>query len=83
MANNNHQCTALIYKPIKRRKKGEEKEKYICKKRATYSERGHRYAGEYCDTHGLAIHALRAGRPCTCGQCEAASKRYLKEKRLE
>lgn len=42
-----------------------------CSEPVTYSERGHPLAGDYCDSHGMAIHRLRRGAPCSCRHCNA------------
>ena len=51
----------------------------VCFNPITYSEQGHRWAGKYCDAHGLAIHELRRGNPCNCGHCKQARARRAKK----
>ncbi len=50
-----------------------------CSDPVTYSERGHRLAGDYCDSHGLAVHRLRRGSPCSCKHCNAARGRVQRK----
>ena len=50
-----------------------------CNEPRTYSERGHRLAGDYCDKHGLAVHRLRRGSPCPCGHCDGARGRVQRK----
>lgn len=51
----------------------------ICSEPVTYSERGHGYAGAYCDKHGLAVHRLRRGSPCPCKHCDGARGRVQRK----
>lgn len=53
-----------------------------CNEPRTYSERGHGYAGDYCDKHGLAVHRLRRRSPCPCGHCDGARGRVQRNAKL-
>jgi hypothetical protein len=55
-------CIAIKIKGLKPGERG-------CSNPVTYSEHGHRFAGNYCDAHGHAVHNLRRGSECFCRHC--------------